>query len=367
MALLNLRSVLDSFLPKEILPFPQKVLPLYLTQNIQVSTIKSLIEKQRSILTDNLMISNFTRKNFNLFFKLRRTKILFFAGYFLFFLIIGVNCATQKKVETEREKSQEEKRTSRTTNEEDTSESEERKTTENKATDNQNEYEAGLERAQSSGDKSTKNIENGGHSTHSEERETTETDGNAYTKQKNDYTDTELLSHEEIGELAELERELNDSLAAFDDMLLKERDEIRAKAENRKAGSLEDSERTNGAEESTGDTEHSTATGDEDASGSSGGSDSQGGGSEKKGEDQESFGSGTDYGDTGGSSPDFSQGEGKHDSDGSAGSGYGGRHTDESAQDDDIVARQLREAAENETDPVLKEKLWKEYEDYKRE
>ena len=33
--------------------------------------------------------------------------------------------------------------------------------------------------------------------------------------------------------------------------------------------------------------------------------------------------------------------------------------------DDDIVAKQLREAAEKETDPVIKEKLWKEYEDYK--
>ncbi len=33
---------------------------------------------------------------------------------------------------------------------------------------------------------------------------------------------------------------------------------------------------------------------------------------------------------------------------------------------DDIVARQLREAAEQETDPTLKEKLWQEYEAYKR-
>jgi hypothetical protein len=34
-------------------------------------------------------------------------------------------------------------------------------------------------------------------------------------------------------------------------------------------------------------------------------------------------------------------------------------------QDDDIVARQLREAAENETDPELQEKLWDEYRRYK--
>jgi hypothetical protein len=35
------------------------------------------------------------------------------------------------------------------------------------------------------------------------------------------------------------------------------------------------------------------------------------------------------------------------------------------ANDDDIVARQLREAAERETDPELKEKLWQEYDKYK--
>ena len=36
------------------------------------------------------------------------------------------------------------------------------------------------------------------------------------------------------------------------------------------------------------------------------------------------------------------------------------------SEDDDIVARQLREAAENETDPELKAKLWKEYDEYKK-
>lgn len=34
--------------------------------------------------------------------------------------------------------------------------------------------------------------------------------------------------------------------------------------------------------------------------------------------------------------------------------------------DDDVVARQLREAAEKETDPELKKKLWEEYKKYKR-
>jgi hypothetical protein len=35
------------------------------------------------------------------------------------------------------------------------------------------------------------------------------------------------------------------------------------------------------------------------------------------------------------------------------------------AQDDDIIARQLREAAMQETDPELREKLWDEYRRYK--
>jgi hypothetical protein len=33
--------------------------------------------------------------------------------------------------------------------------------------------------------------------------------------------------------------------------------------------------------------------------------------------------------------------------------------------DDDVVARQLREAAESETDPALRERLWEEYRRYK--
>ena len=36
------------------------------------------------------------------------------------------------------------------------------------------------------------------------------------------------------------------------------------------------------------------------------------------------------------------------------------------AKDDDIIARQLREAAMQETDPELKEKLWDEYRRYKK-
>ena len=35
-------------------------------------------------------------------------------------------------------------------------------------------------------------------------------------------------------------------------------------------------------------------------------------------------------------------------------------------RDDDIVARQIREAAMKETDPELRDKLWEEYRKYKQ-
>ena len=38
-----------------------------------------------------------------------------------------------------------------------------------------------------------------------------------------------------------------------------------------------------------------------------------------------------------------------------------------SGNDDDVIARQLREAAEAETDPEVKEKLWEEYRKYKNQ
>jgi hypothetical protein len=41
------------------------------------------------------------------------------------------------------------------------------------------------------------------------------------------------------------------------------------------------------------------------------------------------------------------------------------RGSKELSEDDDVVARQLREAAEQETDPEVKEKLWEEYRKYK--
>jgi len=51
--------------------------------------------------------------------------------------------------------------------------------------------------------------------------------------------------------------------------------------------------------------------------------------------------------------------------DDNAGNGASARETPDGS-DDDVVARRLRQAAQQETDPELKEKLWQEYIDYKK-
>src|SRR5258708_3214160 len=51
--------------------------------------------------------------------------------------------------------------------------------------------------------------------------------------------------------------------------------------------------------------------------------------------------------------------------DDNAGNGASAREIPDGS-DDDVVARRLRQAAQQETDPELKEKLWKEYIDYKK-
>jgi hypothetical protein len=51
--------------------------------------------------------------------------------------------------------------------------------------------------------------------------------------------------------------------------------------------------------------------------------------------------------------------------DDNAGNGASAREIPDGS-DDDVVARRLRKAAEEETDPELKDKLWKEYIEYKK-
>lgn len=164
-----------------------------------------------------------------------------------------------------------------------------------------------------------------------------------------------MAPEQEAGDLNTLDRKLGDSLSEFDEMLLKEMDEIREKSE-RRMSTL--------AEEAASAAGKIGADGGESGAASEGSSAAEGGGevaSEKGRQDSGQSESGGSYGNV-----PVTEGP---VAGGSAGSGTvsgKGSQPSESEQDDDIVARQLREAAEKETDPELKKKLWKEYEDYKK-
>jgi len=139
----------------------------------------------------------------------------------------------------------------------------------------------------------------------------------------------------------DLETGFSASLGEFDDMLLKEQDQI-ARHVPRERGNSEE--------------------------GSGSGGKGQGGGNGAKGTGAKGAG--------GRSSAESGQKNGS--AGGGDGQGFGGiagsgqsrlppakGNKDLSQNDDDIVARQLKEAAEQETDPEVKARLWEEYRKYK--
>jgi hypothetical protein len=164
-----------------------------------------------------------------------------------------------------------------------------------------------------------------------------------------------MAPEKDAGEMGNLDRTLSDSLSEFDQMLLKEMDEIRAKSESRM---------------STLAQEAASAAGKIGEGGEEAGTSSAEGGSEAGAEAGGEEGSkAARQGESGGSYENVPTTDGPVAGGSSAGgpaSGQQAGRPSASDQDDDIVARQLREAAEKETDPELKKKLWKEYEDYKK-
>lgn len=149
--------------------------------------------------------------------------------------------------------------------------------------------------------------------------------------------------------LKTLDRQFNESLAAFDEMLLKELRLIQAASAKRMKGLAEAA------------AEAGRQAGEKGATAEAEGSGTGATGSEKRGTGEEQAKTSEGRG-----KPGDSAGAGR----GAGGWGSGGTGAPPSSYtpspDDDIVARQLREAAEKETDPELKAKLWKEYEEYKK-
>ncbi|NOQ47029.1 MAG: hypothetical protein GQ559_10230 [Desulfobulbaceae bacterium] len=141
-------------------------------------------------------------------------------------------------------------------------------------------------------------------------------------------------------QIAALEASLTGSLGDFDEMLLKEQERIAARQPR---------QRESGGYGGEGD--FSGQGGEGSGSTGEGGRDRQAGeaAARKSIPAEGEKGSG-----------DGAKGGGGQSSASTRPSGH-----DTLAIDDDIVARQLREAAEKETDPELKEKLWEEYRKYK--
>ena len=173
-------------------------------------------------------------------------------------------------------------------------------------------------------------------------------------------------------QVEELERLLADSLEQFDEKLLKEEERMATRQpKDRETGYGHGGSQGQGSGEGIAGTGETSGQGS--GNGQSAGSDGNAGQDSQDGETdgtrtaQGTGGSATGTGDE--STATTGKGEG------TSGAGSGSGHSTGSssqpgkvaleAGDDDVVARQLREAAEKETDPELKKKLWEEYRKYK--
>ena len=152
--------------------------------------------------------------------------------------------------------------------------------------------------------------------------------------------------------VATLEDQLRSSMSEFDELLLREMEKL----ERQRSSAGGPSGGATGSGEGSGET---GTSGETSASESTAESGQQESGADQQGQQQTATAART--------TESGQQQSGSHG---------GGQSTDPTGSkvtrdeppdqgDDDIVARQLREAAENETDPVLREKLWEEYRRYK--
>ncbi|MEJ2221479.1 MAG: hypothetical protein P8X80_11755 [Desulfobacterales bacterium] len=172
-------------------------------------------------------------------------------------------------------------------------------------------------------------------------------------------SDQQIPEEQVQDQVAELDRQLSASLSEFDALLLKEMETIETES-NAKMRDLaqEAAEAARRLKEKGVELDGEESKSSDDAS-QQGKEDRQGEAGEKD-VSREEKGAKAEQGevDDAVASKDQTKGQGSGPKD-DPGSRY-------NKEDDDIVARQLREAAENETDPELKEKLWKEYEDYRK-
>jgi len=191
-----------------------------------------------------------------------------------------------------------------------------------------------------------------------------------------DMLDPGIPEEEAVDAVVALDRELNNSLAEFDEILLKEFELIRAQSERELRDLAEEAAeaakrlREKGVDLDAGESESPSETGEDGAERMEKAPEKD----DSKGEEKTADVTDSENDEVAGPEKDSHAKEGEVDegvatSEKSSNGGQGSSREQApryDKADDDIVARQLREAAENETDPELKEKLWKEYEEYKK-
>ena len=259
------------------------------------------------------------------------------------------------------EKARDDLRVSQTTEKRIATELEQLKNSGNASAEDIRNYETYHERVQAMVAENRKIVEKmeAAQAKHSPGKEASKSAASGESQKRSDPTIPEEQTQDPV---AELDRQLSASLNEFDAILLKEMESIetesavkmhdlaqeaaeaakRLKEKGVDLGSAESESSDDGSKQSEqGEKGQPGKAGEKDASSKEKGPPT------KQADDDDAV-----------ASSDRSKGGGQGTT-GDRGSRY-------SKDDDDIVARQLREAAENETDPELKEKLWKEYEDYRR-
>jgi len=281
-----------------------------------------------------------------------------FAGILLLVLCVNLYAATRQKIESALESARRELRISIATEEQIASELTKLKKSGDASSHMVEDYELYLSRVQAM---VAENLEMVAQieALHARVDIRKASDGSAYSEDTEAMINPEIPEEQVVDEVVALDRQLDSSLAQFDEMLLKELDLIRAKSSERMRDLAEEAAaaakrlRDQGIEIDTDVEEESVESGQ---------------GSTQAQKTVETEGDVSETGKANKSEDD------KDDSEltardkfreGVEGSGNHPKNRYDS-KDDDIVARQLREAAEEETDPELRKKLWKEYEDYKK-
>lgn len=281
-------------------------------------------------------------------FKSAKMNQLVCLAIFTILVVFLVGCASQNKAQSKIEKAREDLRVSQEEEQHAAKELEQLKGSGKATPETLKEYETYLDRVQSLVDEKEK-VVGEMEAAYSRRQEAVKTQDVSSPVQSESAPASKLPEGETPDEATALDQELDDSLSEFDEMLLKEMEEIQARSAER---IRELSEEAEAAGKRAGDKGEGERSAEEET------------GSEKQAKEASSEGEREE-----GMSDEKASGRDRRDERERSGKdATPGKHPEppHDSDQDDIVARQLREAAEQETDPELKEKLWKEYEAYKK-